>query len=277
MAKSSISHNAFSKFGASCGILTLVFLLAGFPSAGFIPPLSPSLAADEVVAHYASHRAAIKATGTLMSLIGVTYSLFVATISGQLSRIPGIPRAVIYTQLLGGCITGLYMTLPGYILLVTAYRPERSPDITVAFNDMFWILLILDIPAFAVQELAFSYAVIQDRRPRPLFPRWVAYSTAISTIVYWPALGVPFVYNGALCWNGVVGFWLPTIVAVFSICNISIHLFKAVCRSDLPADGETGVEVVERNIYSRDWGVYKTSQTESCCLCRYYLRPCLSR
>jgi hypothetical protein len=238
MAKTLLSHNAIGKIGASCGLLTFVFLFVGFPGAGFLPLPSPSLSADEIAAHYTSHQFAIKAMGTLISIVGITYTFFTATLAGQLARIPGVPRAVIYTQLVGGCFTGLYVTLPGYILLVTAYRPERPPEITFIFNDMFWMLLNLNVPAFIAQDFAFSYAILHDHRPRPLFPHWLAYLSTASTLFYWPALAIPFVYRGVATWNGALSFWVPGVIGALNLGSISLYLFKAIGRNDIPGDGE---------------------------------------
>lgn len=173
-----------------------------------------------------------------MTLIVITWTFFTASIASQLSRIPGLPRGVLYAQVVSGAIFTVYLSFPAYLLLLAAYRLDRPASTTVLIHDFAWMLMIFAFPALFVQDICFSYAILQDRRERPLFPRWLAYTSTGLSMFYWLAFGVPIVKSGAMAWNGALGFWVPAVAGFASVGLISVYVYKAVGRNDLLADGE---------------------------------------
>lgn len=63
-----MAKNTFEKIGALRGPPTLIIYLIGWPSAHFIPPLAPTLTAEQVAKHYRDHESAIKATPALAGI-----------------------------------------------------------------------------------------------------------------------------------------------------------------------------------------------------------------
>lgn len=231
--------NAFAKIGALCGPFFMLIFFIGWPSAHFIPPLAPTLTADQVTAHYRNHESAIKAAAGLMTLSAFPYIFWVATISDQLARIPGVPKLAIYAQFLGGVYTTLFLTLPAYFMAITAYRLDRPKELTQLMNDISWILMISNFPGFVIQDIAFSYSILLDRRPRTLFPRWLAYVTTGLALLYWPAFGLVFVKTGVIAWNGALSFWVAAAAGGLNVVLISFYLYKAIiAKVDLPGEGE---------------------------------------
>lgn len=236
---------AFEKIGALCGPFTLIIYLVGFPSAHFIPPLAPTLTAEQVTKHYGDHESAIKATAGLITLTVIPWIFWVATLSGQMSRIVGVPKSAIYAQLIAGLYTGVFFTLPGYFMAIAAYRLDRPIELTHLLNDITWILMMPNILGFVVQDIAFSYAVLYDHRryrtrraqQQTLFPRWLAYVSTGLTLFYWPALGLFYVKSGVVAWNGALTFWVAGAATVLNVFTISFYLYKAVSKEGLPGEG----------------------------------------
>jgi hypothetical protein len=224
--------NFYPLFAACCGPLAILMFFLGLPGAYFLPPIHPSLTAEEVVQHYYDHENGIKALVALMSFVGFFYPVYTAGISGQLSRIPGIPKSVIYTQLIGGTLAGLFLTIPAYFFATTVYRLDRPPELTQLLNDLSWIFFAMPFPSLVAQDLAFSYAILQDPRPNPLFPRWLAWVTGALTITFYPVLAVHCVKGGPFAWNGAISFWIAGVGGGFQNFVIAFYLFKAVLRTD---------------------------------------------
>jgi len=108
------------------------------------------------------------------------------------------------------------------------------------------MLVVMAVIPFIVQDFAFSYAVLQDRREKPLVPRWMAWVSFVLSMFYWLALGVPMVKSGPMAWNGALAFWVTAVAGFAEYTLISVFMWNAVGRSDIAADGESRVETEGR-------------------------------
>ena len=218
----------FQRICAYSGIICVLLFLGGLVAAGFLPPLSPSMSAAQVAAHYQAHTTGIRFGAGLIFLSSTFYVWFTAVISGQTRRIPGVHPTVINAVLAGGAFACLTFLVPALLFVVTAFRPDRSPDATLLLNDRSWIILVMPFIPFMAQFFAFAFAILSDPRPQPLFPRWLAYFNVWAELMFTPALILPFFKSGPFAWNGVFVFWIPAAVfgAVF-IVN-TIWLLKAI-------------------------------------------------
>lgn len=233
-----LNSTTVSLFAACCGPLAIICFFIGLPGAHFFPPVRPTLSPIEVTQHYIKHEDGIKGYAAIMSFVGFFYPIYTAAISGQLSRIEGVPKAVVYTQLIGGTLGGLFLTIPAYFFASTVYRLDRPPEMTQMLNDMSWIFFAMPFPSLLAQDFAFSYAILLDKSPNPLFPRWLAWVTSALTVTFYPALGVHCVKGGPLAWNGALGFWVAGIGGGLQNFIMAGYLFRAILRKDVPADGE---------------------------------------
>src|SRR5919109_1330211 len=118
----------FQRVCAWCGIACFLFFFGAFVLAHFIPPLKPHTSAQEIAQHYQDHTTGIRVGGVLMLLSGMFYAAFVAVISAQMRRIPGLHRAAVYTQLAAGAFACLTFLVPALLLEWTAFRPDRPPE-----------------------------------------------------------------------------------------------------------------------------------------------------
>jgi hypothetical protein len=218
----------FQRICAYSGIICVLLFFGGFVAAGFLPPLSPSMSAAQIAAHYQAHTAGIRLGAGLIFLSSGFYVWFTAVISGQMQRIPGVYPTVVYAQLAGGAFGCLTFLVPALLFVVTAFRPDRSPDATLMLNDMSWVFLVMPWIPFMAQVFAFAFAILSDPRPQPLFPRWLAYFNVWAEVMFTPAIILPFFKSGPFAWNGVFVFWIPAVVFTAQFIVNAIWLLKAI-------------------------------------------------
>jgi len=222
------AQKTFQRICAYSGIICVLLFFGGFVAAGFLPPLSPSMSAAQVAAHYQAHTAGIRLGAGLIFLASGFYAWFTAAISGQMRRIPGVDPTVIYAQLAAGAFACLTFLVPALMFAITAFRPDRSPDATLLLNDMSWIIVVMPWIPFMAQYFAFAFAILSDPRPRPLFPRWLAYFNMWAEVMFTPAIILPFFKSGPFAWNGLLVFWIPAVVFGVQFIVNTIWLLKAI-------------------------------------------------
>lgn len=171
------------------------------------PPPSPSLGVEEVVNIYQSNRIGIGIGSMVLMFAASLFAPFFAAISVFLMRMerPGVaPYA--WTQALGAAIVVMCFFLGSLLIGVTAYRPERPPELTYLMNDLTWIIYILPSPPAVFQTLAVGFAILSD--PHKILPRWTGYLSLWTAVIFIPPpLGLLF-KSGPFAWNGAFSFWI---------------------------------------------------------------------
>jgi hypothetical protein len=218
----------FERVCAWSGILCAAMFFAAFVLAGFVPPLSPALSPAEVAEHYRTHTSGIRIGAGIMLISGMFYAAFTGVISAQMRRIPGVHPAVVYVQLVAGAFGCVTFLLPAMLFAATAFRPERSADMTQLLNDLSWIILVMPWPPFMTQNFAFAFAILSDPRETPLFPRWLAYVNVWAPILFTPALALPFFKTGPLAWSGIFVIWIPAFVFIAQFIANTTRLLAAI-------------------------------------------------
>jgi len=227
-----MNQNVFQRICAWSGVACFLLFFGGFVFAHFVPPLTPSLPADEVARHYQQHAVGIRVGATLMMISGMFYAAFTAVISEQMRRIPGVHPTVVTTQAVAGAFACLTFMVPGLLFVVTAFRPDRDPSMTQMLNDFSWIFLVMPWPPFMVQNFSFAFAIATDRRETPLFPRWVAYVNVWAPIIFTPAVLLPHFKSGPFAWSGIFVIWIPAAVFVIQFVVNTWALLRAVATDD---------------------------------------------
>lgn len=233
----------FQRFCAWSGVICVTLFFVAFACAGFIPPLKPHSSAQEIADHYRDNTTGIRIGGVVMLLSGMFYACYVAVISAQMRRIPGVPRAAVYTQLAAGAFACLTFLIPAMLLEWVAFRPDRLPEDTQAYNDLFWIMLVMPWPPFMAQNFAFAYAIFTDPRDHAeaLFPRWLAYLNVWAPIIFTPAILLPFFKSGPFSWAGIFVMWIPATVFIIQFVANTAMLLRAINREHRElSDGREG-------------------------------------
>lgn len=180
-----------------------------FGVAGWLPPHSPAWSADEIVRIYAEDRTRIRIGMTILALGSVLYWPFAAAISAQMRRIEGRHSVLATTQLAVATGTVIAVLIPAYVWLAVAFRPGAPDPATVqALHDFAWLMFVGLYPPAVVQNVALATCILLDRRPDPIYPRWVGYLGYWLALCYFVGALVPFFHRGPFAWNGVFGFWV---------------------------------------------------------------------
>lgn len=198
------------------GIATIALMLIGLGGfAGFVPPPAPGLDADAVAALYANNSFGIKFGWLLMTVGAACMMPFVAAISVQMKRMEGPLHPLSYVQLGLGALFVIEFIIPAFAGITAAYRPDRSPEVTQAINDFCWLLLVGVVSTAVLQVAVIAIAILADRNPDPVFPRWLGYFNIWVTFLFSPGAVIPFFKSGPLAWNGLFTWWMP--LSVFGI------------------------------------------------------------
>lgn len=203
-------NTRLQKLCAYCGVPAIALFFLGLIVAQFLPVPAPSMSADDVATMYSENTALIR-TGAVLILLSTMFTApFFAAISVQLRQMEGDSRPVMaYTQLAAGAMNIAFFILPALLLIVTAFRPDRPPEITQALNDLSWIVAILPWPLAALQALAVTFTVFVHHEHRPILPRWLGYFSLWFAILLVPASLIPYFKTGPFAWNGIIAFWIP--------------------------------------------------------------------
>jgi hypothetical protein len=194
----------------------------------FIPPPSPALSAGQIAHIYIDRKLAIR-FGTLIECVGftfyLTWSMSIVFFMRKMER--GMP-VLTYTAIGnagGGYVFFLLMPITWAVL---AFRPETlNPAFLQIANDFVWFVFILSWPPFAVFMLLIAVAVLRDRNPTPIFPRWVGYLNLWTAVLIVPAGLIEFFKTGPFAYDGVISFWFVWLVFFGWIIGMAALVMRA--------------------------------------------------
>ena len=205
--------------------------------AAFIPPPSPTLGAQEIAAHFREHSLGIRLGMIIFLFCGTMLAPITAVYCVLIRKIEGEAGVLTYTQLVTGTVALVLFIPPAVIWSAAAYRVDRAPELILMMNDMGWLFFIMTVPPGVLQVIVLGMAILQDKRPQPLFPRWVGYMNLWAALLLAPG-GLAAVFKtGPFAWNGLITFWiaLPVFgcwwILMFIVCLKAIK----IARADEPA------------------------------------------
>lgn len=226
---------------AWCGPATLALTAVGFLVAGLLPvPLSPGDSTSKVVAFYRDHSTRTGA-GFVSASLGLPLVLpLIGLITSQMLRIEKRSPVLSFVQTVAGAATSVFLVLPILMMAALTFRPDRDPGLTVTLNDFAWLLFITPIGPFIVQNVAIGAAILGDRSPQPVFPRWVGYLNLWIAFLFMPDILAFFFTSGPFAWNGVFVFWLAFTAYAVWLTAMGLVLRAMVHAQDAPADRQEG-------------------------------------
>lgn len=212
-----------------CGIAgTVLGAMAMGPFGHFTPPVSPLTDAVRTAEAYRQNATGILIAGMLMVITSALSLVFVAGISDQIRRMNNSATPLLsYIQLSTGAIASFMLMLAGITWSVAAFRADRSPEIIQMLSDLATFFLFMPFSVGTMEAIAIAIAILSDRSPRPVFPRWIGVFTLIAGIAYLPGAVVALFKTGPLAWDGSLGFWAQTIVLVPWCLVMSACLIRA--------------------------------------------------
>ena len=227
-------HADIQRFCTWSGIVAVVLFFAAFFIAQFIPPPGPYLTQEQVVSMYQKNATGIRIGMVCMMASTMFVSPFVAVVSIQLKRMEGMTPILAYTQMSTGTVGIVTLLIPPIMFLITAFRPDRMPEITYVLNDVCWFLTAIAWPPFVMQYITIAIAIFRDKSAQPIFPRWVGFFNAWTALLFVPGgCLLAFFKSGPFAWNGIFTFWLPGGLFAVWFIVMTMALLPAIRRQEL--------------------------------------------
>jgi hypothetical protein len=197
---------------------------------GFIRPVSPRATAAEVVEFYRQDLSRVRYSMILFNWFGVAVIPILLLIAERM-------RAMAHrTPVLRFCVIGVAGGAPIVFLtstvfwLVAAFRPDRSPELTLLTNDLAWITFTCGVPFLVALFLFIALAVAWDDQPQPVFPRWIAWFNVAIALLTVPAAFAGLAKSGVFAWDGLLSFWVKNIALAVWIVVMAWALRRAMER-----------------------------------------------
>ncbi len=201
-------------FGAWCGVGYVVLLLLGWwVVGGFFPLHEPSAGAAEIAAFYRGDSVGIRIGMVIVMWGAAVFLPFVATIADYVSRVEGRSGPLTRIVTMAGYANAMLTFYPPMYWIAAAFRAtERSTDLTYLLNDIAWLQFIgglsLVMPLFVV----IAVVAVHDKSAQPVFPRWMAFVSILTFVLFLPDQLLFFFKTGPFAWNGLFAFWVPLTV-----------------------------------------------------------------
>ncbi|HEX6391644.1 MAG TPA: hypothetical protein VFZ89_19420 [Solirubrobacteraceae bacterium] len=188
-------------FGISFGLI-----------AGFLPPTGESWSAQRVAEFYAEDRTAIR-IGLIGAMFGSALLLpFFTVVSREMRAIEGRDALLAPIQFGGAVVLVTFFQIICLLWLLASFRPEADAGLIRAATDYGWLTWTILIPTYMLQFIAMAIAGFIDPRPQPLWPRWAAYMNLWVATLGAGGICAVFFKTGPFSWNGIIGWWMPTLV-----------------------------------------------------------------
>jgi hypothetical protein len=199
----------------------LIFVLL----ARIMPPPSPKASVEDVLAYM--HAPKLGIGMALLSLTLGLASLSSGVIVVQMKRMEGVSPVLPYAYLTALAVAGVPGCLfPGFVFALGNFRPEYSPQIQQMLYDLGFLSFVGSLGCFIVQYLVFAVAIFLDRRM--IFPKWLGYLTIWALVTELVAVPIWITRTGPFAWDGLLSFYLGTIIFVgweFCMC---VCLYRAI-------------------------------------------------
>lgn len=212
-----------------CGIATILLMVIGLgPLAQMTPPPSPTIGAAEIAAHFRQNAMGILAGSFLVNIAVALSIALVAGVSAQIRRMAfRSAQALSYVQLAAGTAASLLLMLPAIILSTAAFRADRPAEIVLMLHDLATFATFLPFSVATLEAWVIAAAIFCDRSAKPAFPRWLGHFNILAGLSYIPMGLVALFKTGILASNGLVGWWIPTMIVGPWYVLMGIFLIKA--------------------------------------------------
>jgi hypothetical protein len=214
---------------AWAGIAGLALMIVGEASPGWnmLTPIAPDLTAEQTAAFFRENHAGMLAAG-VYHVFGLSlYFVFVGGLTACLKKMEGSfsPYTNAYLMMTPFCFfTVLFTTV---FFVETGFRPDL-PDQTIRLLSDLALLMFTFTGANGVVLFAVAgFAILGDRNPQPIFPRWIGYVALGTAILSAPACMAVFFKSGPFAWNGLLGFKVPTQAFAVLIVSFLVGMFRA--------------------------------------------------
>jgi hypothetical protein len=192
--------------------------------------MSPEASATEVADFYRENLSRVRYSMILFNWFCVALipvlMLIVERMRGMAHRTPVLRYCVIGVA---GAAPIVFLTSTVF-WLIAAFRPDRSPDLTLLYNDLAWITFTCGVPFLVALYLFLALAIAYDDQDEPVFPRWVAWWNVVAAVALVPAGFAGLTLSGPFAWDGLVSFWVRNTAIGLWIVVMAVALRQAMAR-----------------------------------------------
>lgn len=222
-------NRTINKCCAWSGVVMLVLMGIGFMVlAGFVPPPSPQLSADEIAGRIIDNRDAIRWGMIVMMVAASVLELYYVAITLQMWRIEGKYPTLALIQFGLNTLAVIEFLYIVFFWQTATFRADRPAELILLLNDMAWVPFIGLTSTLVLGTVAFGVAILLDRRAVPVFPRWLGYYNLWCALMFIPGSFDVFFKSGPLAWNGIISFYVVIGVFASSLFVNGYFLSKAV-------------------------------------------------
>jgi hypothetical protein len=217
-------------------VATFVMFFGLWPLMHFLPPLKPSLSTAELAAIYRGNATGILVGGVLLMLAASIYMPFFAALAQQMKRMERPSSLWTWSMLLSTALGFVPLLVAEMLFSTAAYRPERPDELIQLISDFGFIIFVGPALPGTVQMLSVAFAVLGDRAPEPVFPRWVGFLNIWTAVLTIPGALITLFKGGPFAWNGLLAFW----VAAFAFgvwVNVNLWAMRRAILREMRAAG----------------------------------------
>jgi hypothetical protein len=213
------------------GVLSIVGFTIGWVGLmRFLPPLSPTDSAAQIAHIFTVRRNGIR-LGAIFMIAGTMLWVPWAAVVAAQPRRPGRDNPMnAHTQVGSAAVAAAVVIIGQMCWVVAAFRPTRSPDITLALSDMGFIFSIMPFFIFVIWNIALALAIFGDDREVPAYPRWSAYFCVWCAFLYIPGGCLAFFRTGPFAWNGLLAFYVPAVAFFVWIPVMTVLAIQSINR-----------------------------------------------
>lgn len=196
----------------------------------FIPDKSPSLPASVIQNFYLHHTTALRIDTVVLMLTGGFWATWGAAIATFIKR---MERGWLLTFSTVALVGGGYVFFEFVALFwgVAAFRPGEIPaSTTLTLHDLGWFSVLFDWPPFALFNIVLATAILRDKSPVPVLPRWVAYMSIWCAMIFIPAGLIIFMKHGPIAYNGLIALYIPLGTFFAWMCGFTVGVMQALNR-----------------------------------------------
>jgi hypothetical protein len=213
-------------------VLLVVFSVAFVWLCDMWPPPDPSWSATEVKDFFLDH--------TTMKRVGIAICLGVWTLmlawgvglASLTARGEEGFRILSVIQVASAASTMAIGELMFLLWGVNSFRPDSlGADTMQALNDLGWFIFVMYWAPGVLWVWSVGLAILLDRRPNPVFPRWVAYLNLWVGFSFFPASLAIFFKTGPFAYNGAFAVWLPAGIFFLWYGVMTVLMLQTVRRS----------------------------------------------
>jgi len=205
----------------------LIFVYLG----KLMPPPKPGLTTSEIVTFIQTNASSMQVAWVMLTLSLGFASLSSGLIVVQMKRMsvsPVLPYAYLAALAVAAVPGCLLCTI---MFALAAFRPDRDPEIIALLYDMGLLSFVGSLGCFATQYMIFAIAIFLDKNR--IFPRWLGYMSIWGAVTEMVAAPIWIFKDGPYAWDGLISFYLGTIIFVVWEYFLVASLFKAIKQQPL--------------------------------------------